>query len=153
MIRRSDNERATRIRDMLGRTPIERLAHAAKMEDFQWNSIWGHCRTSAGDQAFFMRKVHKFVPRRHRAFAMRQLKHIVSSQRWGVGQVDPKGWELFFKGGWGSGSGAVDHQVAQLRRGDRRLGIGVLTEGSPTHQYGKETLEGVFRRLLRDLPR
>lgn len=153
MIRRSDNERATRIRDMLGRRPIERLADRAKMEDFRWNSIWGYCRTSAGDQAFFMRKVHEFVPRRHRPFAMRQLKHIVSYQRWGVGQVDPDGWELFFKGGWGSGSGAVNHQVAQLRRGDSRLGVAVLTEGSPTHEYGKETLEGVFRRLLRDLPR
>jgi hypothetical protein len=29
----------------------------------------------------------------------------------------------------------------------------VMTEGNPDHRYGKETLEGVFRRLLRGLPR
>jgi hypothetical protein len=153
MIRRSDNARATRIRDVLGREPIERFANRAKMKDFQWNSIWGYCRTSARDQAFFMRKVHKFVPQRHRDFAMRQLARIVPSQRWGVGRVDLDGWRLHFKGGWGSGSGAVDHQVAQLEREGRRIGVAVMTEGNPDHRYGKETLEGVFRRLLRGLPR
>ena len=153
MIRRSDNARATRIRDMLGSEPIERLARRARMKDFQWNEIWGSCGTTARDQAFFMRKAHKFIPRRHRSFAMRQLKRIVPSQRWGVGQVDPDGWKLYFKGGWGSGSGAVDHQVAQLERDGRRAGVAVLTEGNPSHAYGKQTLKGVFGRLLRDLPR
>jgi hypothetical protein len=64
----------------------------------------------------------------------------------------PPGWDLYFKGGWGSGSGAVDHQVVQLRNGHRRIGLAVLTEGNPSHTYGKATLEGVFRRLLEDLP-
>ena len=49
---------------------------------------------------------------------MRLLGSIVRSQRWGIARVRPPGWALYFKGGWGSGSGAVDHQVALLRRGD-----------------------------------
>jgi hypothetical protein len=61
------------------------------------------------------------------------------------------GWRVYFKGGWGSGTGAVDHQVALLRRGNRRVSIAVLTTGSPNHEYGKETLRGVFARLLRGL--
>jgi hypothetical protein len=153
MIRQSDNGSATTIRDMLGRGPIESLADRARMKHFRWNAIWGYCQTSARDQAFFLRNLRRYVPDRHWGFARRQLAHIVRWQRWGVGRVDlPPGWKLHFKGGWGSGSGAVDHQVALLRNDRRRVGIGVLTEANPSHAYGKETLRGVFERLLRDLP-
>ena len=153
MIRRSDNESATRIRDMLGRRPIEALAARARMKHFQWSSSWGHCRTSARDQALFLRRLHRLAPRRHRDFAMRQLASIVNWQRWGVGDVDPEGWKLYFKGGWSRAMGAVNHQVVQLERDGRRIGAAVLTRGNPSHAYGKRTLKGVFRRLLRGLPR
>lgn len=153
MIRRSDNASATRIRDMLGREKIERLARLAEMRDFQWNEIWGYCRTSARDQAFFLRTLRRYVPERHWPFAKRQLKRIIPPQRWGIGQVDVHGWALHFKGGWGSGSGLVDHQVALLRKDGFRIGVAVLTEGNPDHPYGKATLKGVFSRLLRGLPR
>jgi hypothetical protein len=75
----------------------------------------------------------------------------VPSQRWGVGRVTPAGWTLHFKGGWGAGTGAVDHQVALLRRGDQRVAVAVMTTGNPSHAYGTRTLEGVFRRVLRGL--
>ena len=153
MIRRSDNDAATRIRDMLGREPIEELADDARMRGFQWHSIWGSCRTTARDQAFFLRRLRRYVPNRHWDFARKQLASIVERQRWGVGRVGLHGWKLYFKGGWGSGSGAVDHQVALLERGDDRIGLAILTENNPSHAYGKETLEGVARRLLRNLPR
>lgn len=29
-----------------------------------------------------------------------------------IALVRPLGWRLYFKGGWGSGTGWVDHQVA-----------------------------------------
>jgi hypothetical protein len=82
---------------------------------------------------------------------MRLLRTIVSYQRWGMGQVIPEGWRLYFKGGWGSGSGAVDHQVGLLRRGDSRISIAVMTVDNPSHTYGNGTLEGVARRLVRGL--
>ena len=55
---------------------------------------------------------------------------------------------MYFKGGWGSGTGAVDHQVALLVRGEERIAIAVLTADNGSHAAGKKTLEGVFRRLL-----
>jgi len=58
---------------------------------------------------------------------------------------------VYFKGGWGSGSGAVDHQVALLTHGDIRLSVAVLTASNGSHATGKATLECVFRRLLRGL--
>ncbi len=85
------------------------------------------------------------------ATAMRLLETVVPRQRWGVREVAPPGWRLYFKGGWGSGTGAVDHQVALLERGRTRVAIAVLTTAQGTHAYDKETLRGVFERLVRRL--
>ncbi len=153
MIRRSDSNAATQVRDMLGRGPIEDLVRRARMRSFEWHSVWGLCRTTAQDQALFMRNLRRFLPERHRRYALRQLAQITPTQRWGIGAVRPPGWRIHFKGGWGSGSGAVDHQVALITRGRHRIGLAVTTEANGSHTYGKATLKGVFRRLVRGLPR
>ena len=82
---------------------------------------------------------------------MRLLRRIVPSQRWGIARARPRGWRLHFKGGWGSGTGWVDHQGALLTRGNSRISLAILTYGNPSHAYGKRTLRGVARRLLRGL--
>jgi glyoxylase-like metal-dependent hydrolase (beta-lactamase superfamily II) len=68
-----------------------------------------------------------------------------------VARVRPDGWRLYFNRGWGSGTGLVDHQVALLRAGGDRVAVAVLTTGNPDHAYGRQTLRGVFARLLRGL--
>lgn len=153
MIRRSDNAAASRIADQLGPRPLRRLAERAGMRDFSYTRPWGSTRTSARDQARFMFDVRRHVPRRHRAYALGLLNRIVPSQRWGIGEVDTPGWDQHFKGGWGSGSGAVNHQVVLLRTTDgARVALAVMITGSPSHAYASTTLKGVFRRLLSGLP-
>lgn len=151
MIRRSDNLTATRIRDLVGNGALVRLARRARMRCFRPAAVWGLSRTCAADQARFMLRIEQLVPRRHRRLAFGLLSSIVPSQRWGIARVRPRGWALYFKGGWGSGSGAVDHQVALLSRGRRRVAVAILTTNSPSHDYGKETLRGVAARLLAGL--
>jgi Beta-lactamase enzyme family len=153
MIRRSDNVAATRVRDIVGRDAIERLARAARMRDFTYNETWGLSRTSARDQARFMYRLRRYIPKRHRRYARKLLSSIVPSQRWGIAKVKSKGWKLFFKGGWGTGTGRVDHQVALLQEHRRRIAVAILTQFDPSHSYGKRTLKGVAERLLRGLPR
>ena len=153
MIRRSDNSAATQVRDMLGRGPIEGLATAAGMSGFEWNDIWGYCRADPRDGARLMRRLRGLLPDRHRGFALRQLESIIPRQRWGVAHVQPKGWELAFKGGWGLRGFRVEHQMALLTHGKRRIGVSVLTQGNPSRPYGRKTLEGMYQRLLKDLPR
>ncbi len=122
------------------------------MHRFHYDPVWGLSRTSPRDQARFMDHLDRFVPARHRAFARHQLAHIVPSQRWGIGRLHLPGWHLYFKGGWGSGSGAVDHQIAFLESGQSRISLAIFTQSDGSHRYGKRTLRGIAARLLRDLP-
>ncbi len=151
MVRWSDNATATRIRNLVGDAGLHRVARAAGMQRFQPATPWGLSRTDARDQTRLFLHLDALVPRRHRGYAMTLLRTVVPSQRWGVGRAVPRGWRIYFKGGWGSGTGAVDHQVALLRRGDLRVSGAIMTTTSGSHAAGKRTLEGVGRRLVRGL--
>jgi Beta-lactamase enzyme family len=151
MVRWSDNVAATRVRDIVGNAGLVRLARRVGMRAFTPAAVWGLSGVNAADQARFLWSIDGYTPPRHRQTVLRLLGSIVPTQRWGIAQVRPRGWALYFKSGWGSGSGAVDHQVALLRRGQRRVSVAILTTGSPSHEYGKRTLRGVAARLLRGL--
>ena len=154
MIRWSDNTTATRTLHIVGAGSVGALARRAGMTNFElvW-SPWGYSQITARDQARFFHVIDRLVPARHRAYALRLLATIVVWQRWGVGQVPRPGWNLYFKGGWGSGRGLVDHQVALLEAGGERISAAVLTRNNPSHAYGNDTLRGVFARLFAGLPR
>jgi beta-lactamase class A len=152
MIRRSDNAAANVMVGRVGAGGLRALARRAGMHNFTpVTGIWGNSRIDAEDQARFFLRIDRLLPPRHRAYAMRLLRRIVPRQRWGIAQVSPPGWQLFFKGGWGSGTGRVDHQVALLTRGSERVSVAILSYGDGSHAYGKATLRGVARRLLRGL--
>jgi hypothetical protein len=152
MIRRSSNSAANTIISRVGLKRLRALARRARMHHFSPTlPIWGNSRINADDQVRFFYRIDKLIPKRHRLYAMYQLAHVTHSQRWGIGRVKPKGWRLYFKGGWGSGTGRVDHQVALLTRGKERVSVAILTYLDGSHGYGKETLRGVAKRLLRGL--
>ena len=139
MIRRSDNAAANKVLAYVGADRVRRAATRVGS------------RIDASDQTRFFLHYDAHIVARHRATAMHLLRTIVPEQRWGIGQVRPDGWRLYFKGGWGSGTGLVDHQVALLTHGKDRVAVAVLTSGNLDHAYGQRTLRGVFARLLRGL--
>ena len=153
MITRSANEPATRIANMLGPRPINELARDAGMKHFRYTRPWGNSTVTAAEQAYFMYKLEKFIPERHEGYARYLLAHVTESQRWGIGELSKPNWKFFFKGGWGSGTGAVCHQVAFIERDDMRIAVAVMITNSPSHGYATDTLEGMFERLLADLPK
>jgi beta-lactamase class A len=154
MIRWSQNDAASTIASRLGPERVNRVARRAGMHRFRLvMPIWGRSPITAREQTRFFLHIDRLVPARHRAYAMELLRTVVHTQRWGVAEVAPPGWTLYFKGGWGSGIGLVDHQVALLTRGRERVSIAVLTTINGGHAVGKETLRGVFHRLLRGLAR
>jgi hypothetical protein len=148
MIRRSDDVAATRVRDVVGDGALVRLADRVGMTRFAPAAIWGTAQITARDQTRLFLHIDRFMAPRHRRYGMHLLRSVVRSQRWGIARAIPLGWSLAFKGGWGSGSGAVDHQVGLLELDGERVAVAVLTLGNPSHAYGASTERGIAARLL-----
>ncbi len=151
MITQSDNNAAQVVFDTVGQGALQALAARVGMTNFATSSIWGETEITARDQTRFFLHIDSFIAPRHRWYAMNLLASIVPWERWGIGVVAPQGWKLYFKGGWGYGTGLLDHQVILLTRGCARISVAVLTMYDGSHPYGKETLRGIFWRLLRGL--
>jgi hypothetical protein len=152
MIRASNNDDAQQIFDMVGQGSLSALARRVGMTHFATNPVWGETQITPRDQTRFFLGIDGFVAARHRSYAMRLLRSVIPPQRWGIGELPQTGWRLYFKGGWGYGTGLEDHQVALLVRGCARVSIAVLTMYDGSHLYGKQTLKGIFARLLRGFP-
>jgi hypothetical protein len=152
MITRSDNNAAQQVFNIVGQGGLQALARRVGMKQFATDPVWGKTRITAADQTRFFLHIDRFIVRKHRGYAMRLLASITPSQRWGVGQIRHRGWKLYFKGGWGYGTGLLDHQVALFTRGCARISIAVLTMYDGSHAYGKATLRGLFGRLVGRLP-
>lgn len=153
MITQSDNEDADQVYEIIGPGALYALAARVGMQSFSTQSIWGETHVTARGLTKFFLHIDSYVVPRHRGYAMAALANIEPSERWGVGEVAPRGWKLYFKGGWGYGTGLIDSQVALLRRGCARVSVAVLTMHDGSHAYGKATLRGLFARLLRGMPK
>jgi Beta-lactamase enzyme family len=142
MITRSDNNAADVVDTIVGAPGLTVLARRVGMTRFlAVEPIWGETHITPRDQTRFFLHIERYIAPRHRAFALRLLAGVIPAQRWGIGAVAPHGWKLYFKGGWGSGTG--------LTRGCARVSIAVLSMHDGSHAYGKATLRGLFARLLR----
>lgn len=149
MIRRSDNDAATEIRDIVGNASLEAIAEKLGMRCFGTASSWGSTQICSRDMALFMKKIEELLPRRHRQFAIGLLKRIVTKQRWGIAEVT--GWTPFFKGGWydDAPSDWRVHQIALLRGPKHEeLAVAILTSGQTSKGYGIATIRKVARALI-----
>lgn len=155
MITASNNYDAQTIYNRVGNAGLEALADRVGMTHFATNAqgIWGETLITGRDQTKYFLHIDKYMVSAHRVFAMYLLNHIIASERWGIGQVNHNGWRLYFKGGWGYGTGLIDSQVAMLERGCTRVSIAVLSMNDGSQPYGNATLYGVFSRLLQGFPR
>ena len=149
MITRSDNAAASAIYAEIGPGGLRRVAHVAGMRKFTPAGPWGVSQITPADQARFLLRIDRLVPRAHRRYARKLLSTITKGQRWGIAPVARRrNLKAFFKGGWVTG---ITHQVALLerRRGGQRIALAVLTRNSPSMEYGEQTIEGIAARLLR----
>jgi hypothetical protein len=151
MIRVSSNSAATWVYHRVGDRRLRRLARRADMDGFSICCSWGWARFNARDQAKLFWQLEELTPPRHRRYARGLLRSIVGSQSWGIPRVGrPRGFSVFFKGGWrGTALGALVHQVAFVKRRERKFSLAILTDGNPSTAYGIATVTGVARRLLR----
>jgi hypothetical protein len=150
MIRVSDNAAATATYAKLGDRALREVARRAGMRRYDVHGHWANSEITAADQARFFARVERLVPKRHRRYAMRQLASITSGQRWGIPETVDGGDRVWFKGGWrGTGRGQLVHQAALVDHDGARWAVAILTDGSPSHAYGVQTVRGIAERLFR----
>lgn len=150
MIRVSDNDAATAIYNRVGEGALYNLAHDAGLKHFTTQPTWGLSTITAKEQARFFYRLERYIPKRHRGYAMHLLTRVVSYQRWGIPPVAPNGWKLHFKGGWSGAPSWRVNQVMLLRKPPRRFSLAILTREQPSYGYGQDSIQGVAHRLLRN---
>jgi beta-lactamase class A len=150
MIRRSADEPANVIYGRYGPGCLVRAARRLGIAGFRTQSVWGRSRVTPIGVARMFRRLPDQLPARHRAYAMWLLAHVTRSQRWGLPPVRPAGWTIRFKGGWAGcpGGGRIVNQGARFERGDRVFTVAVLTNASPSHRYGTESIRRIGHVLL-----
>ena len=146
MVRRSGNRAAGAIHAQVGDEGLRGVARAAGMRRFAPDGTWSEIPITAADQARLDARLHRVLPARHRAYARGLLQTIVPTQSWGIPRVlRPAGHRVLFKGGWRK---KLVHQAARIERAGDWVALAILTDASPTHEYGRGTVEGIARRLL-----
>ena len=163
MIEDSDNDAATSLWDEAGgaaglsayngRAGLSSTSPSpcVSCAGFAWPG-WGLTSTQPGDQLALLKQLVVPGPRpllsdTERSYALSLMEHVTPGQRWGVSAGIPSGVTVALKNGWLplSPSGA-DWQVNSIGwvSGDGRdYLVAVLTTGSPTEQYGIDTINSL----------
>jgi len=152
MITMSDNNAANQVFAIVGEAGLYDVARDAGMGKFTTMPSWGGSEITAADQAMFVGEIEHYVPKKHEDYVLELMANVIDPQRWGVPRMPLPGWMVHLKGGWApqaSGGGWRVNQVALLRRHDRRLTVAILTSDNPDFEYGRGSIEGVAKRLLR----
>jgi hypothetical protein len=150
MINVSDNNAATHTWSIVGNSGLYSIAHAAGMTEYSVTGDWASSQISAADQARFFFSMDSLIPREFVGYARHLLSTIAGFESWGIPAVGrPRGYAVFFKGGWrGTSLGQLVHQVGRLEGHNRTFSIAVMTDGDPSMGYGIDTIQGVTGALL-----
>lgn len=150
MIARSKNRNATTIYRRVGDAGLVALAQRAGMRSFSLCCTWTLAQITAADQARFFRGIDRFVPQVSRAYAHELLSSVIPQQRWGFARPALlAGFSMEMKAGWRpSPAGRLLHAVGAFERNGQRISLAILTDGSPTHDYGVATVSGIAERIF-----
>jgi len=159
MIRRSDNDAASRLYASLGRgAGMQRFYARAGMTRTTSGpgTSWGLTRITATDQVVLLGHLARptdLLTRNGRIYARKLMASVTASQAWGVSAGPPDGTRVELKNGWLSRSshGWRVHSVGHVKGGGRDYLVAVLTMDSSTMDRGIARVEGVSRIVWRDL--
>lgn len=154
MIRRSSNKAASWVYARVGDTGLRRLARRAQMSGFSICCRWTNSWFDARDQAKFFHRLERLTPRRFRPYAKRLLGTVAPRRSWGAPKVaGRRGLEVLHKSGWRrTPRGKLVHHSARISGRGVRFSVAALTDGNPSFKYGRATITGIVRLLLRHAP-
>ena len=158
MITKSDNAATSTLWKQLGMTKIKGFLTAAGMTQTTpgANGYWGLTQITVTDE----QKLLKLITARNavlsdnsRAYILKLMGQVVSSQRWGTPYGVPSGVTVAVKNGWlqRATNGWRVHSVGAFKGGGHDYMITVLTHGNSTMNYGIATIQAVAKVIHRDL--
>ncbi|MEU7408365.1 MULTISPECIES: serine hydrolase [Streptomyces] len=158
MITRSDNDATSKLWKQLGLTKIKGFLSAAGMTKTVpgANGYWGLTRENVTDEQKLLKLVtakNTVLSDSSRAYILKLMGQVVSSQRWGTPAGAPSSVSKHVKNGWlqRSTHGWRVHSLGTFNGAGHDYVITVLTQDNSTMDYGVTTIQNVARAIHRDL--
>ncbi|MFJ4472389.1 serine hydrolase [Streptomyces sp. NPDC089424] len=158
MITKSDNAATSTLWRQLGLTKIKGFLSAAGMTQTKpgADGYWGLTRITVTDEQKLLKLVtakNTVLSDNSRAYILKLMGQVVSSQRWGTPYGVPSGVSVAVKNGWLQRAtyGWRVHSVGAFKGRGHDYMITVLTHGNSTMNYGVATIQGVAKVVHRDL--
>ncbi|MEU1037098.1 serine hydrolase [Streptomyces sp. NPDC005551] len=158
MITQSDNAATSTLWRQLGTTKIKGFLTAAGMTQTKpgADGYWGLTQITVRDEQKLLALLtakNSVLSDNSRAYVLKLMGKVVSSQRWGTPAGAPSSVAVHVKNGWLSRStyGWRVHSVGTFDGAGHDYTISVLTHGNSTMDYGVATIQGVARAIHKDL--
>ncbi|MFG2266767.1 serine hydrolase [Streptomyces sp. NPDC048720] len=158
MITKSDNDATSTLWKQLGMTKIKGFLSAAGMTKTVpgANGYWGLTQENVTDEQKLLKLVtagNSVLSDNSRAYILKLMNQVVSSQRWGTPAGAPSTVTVHVKNGWlqRSTHGWRVHSLGTFNGGGHDYMMSVLTHGNSTMSYGVTTIQNVARAIHKDL--
>ncbi len=158
MITKSDNAATSTLWKQLGMTKIKGFLSAAGMTQTKpgANGYWGLTQITVTDEQKLLKLLtakNAVLSDNSRAYILKLMGQVVSSQRWGTPYGVPSGVTVAVKNGWlqRSTNGWRVHSVGAFKGGGHDYVMTVLTHGNSTMNYGIATIQAVAKVIHKDL--
>ncbi|MBG0855065.1 serine hydrolase [Streptomyces spinoverrucosus] len=158
MITKSDNASTSTLWKQLGLTKIKGFLSAAGMTQTKpgANGYWGLTQITVTDEQKLLKLItakNAVLSDNSRAYILKLMGQVVSSQRWGTPYGVPSGVSVAVKNGWlqRATNGWRVHSVGAFKGRGHDYVITVLTHGNSTMNYGIATIQGVAKVVHKDL--
>ncbi|MBX9363134.1 serine hydrolase [Streptomyces massasporeus] len=158
MITKSDNAATSTLWKQLGMTKIKGFLSAAGMTQTKpgANGYWGLTQITVTDEQKLLKLLtakNAVLSDNSRAYIVKLMGQVVSSQRWGTPYGVPAGVSVAVKNGWlqRSTNGWRVHSVGAFKGGGHDYVMTVLSHGNSTMNYGIATIQAVAKVIHKDL--
>lgn len=154
MITKSDNDSTSALWKQLGTTKVQRFLTAAGMTQTVpgKNGYWGLTQITARDQQRLLTHLTKknaVLTDSSRNYALRMMRSVVSSQRWGTPAGAPSTATVQVKNGWlpRDSYGWRVHSIGAFTGKGHDYSIVVLTHNNRNMNEGVDTIQAVSRAI------
>nr|WP_141360681.1 serine hydrolase [Streptomyces sp. 6-11-2] len=158
MITKSDNNATSTLWKQLGVTKVKGFLTAAGMTQTKpgANGYWGLTQITVRDEQKLLALItakNSVLSDNSRAYILKLMGQVVSSQRWGTPAGAPSSVAVHVKNGWLSRSthGWRVHSVGTFDGAGRDYMITVLTQDNSTMNYGVTTIQNIAKAIHKDL--